>query len=156
MTSPEEEKTDDVAEKGKNDKKSKSPSTEEAAQAKKPDEEESVEIILEPQENDVLLGRGGKNNQHVGNAHFRQLARLRRDEYQRARKKLKVTISRELVDQVREKKGRFLKKSGTEGWQDVGDDVAREKASQLLRDTVSGREIERESNSSSTVTKPGR
>lgn len=96
---------------------------------------------MEPHENDILMGRGGKNNQHVGNERLRGLARVQSDNYRMASKKGKSYISRELVKQVRlmNPPGRFLKKNNVTGtWEDVGDDVAREKASQVLRDAVSG------------------
>jgi hypothetical protein len=96
--------------------------------------------VMEPHANDILMGRGGKNNQHVGNERFRGLARLQSERYRLASKKGKSTISRELVRQVRmmNPPGRFLKKNVDSGvLEDVGDDVAREKASQVLRDAVS-------------------
>lgn len=95
---------------------------------------------MEPHANDILMGRGGKNNQHVGNEKFRGLARLQSERYRLASKKGKSTISRELVRQVRmmNPPGRFLRKNIDSGeLEDVGDDVAREKASQVLRDAVS-------------------
>jgi hypothetical protein len=58
--------------------------------------------IAEPHANDVLMGRGGKNNQHVGNEKLRVIARKRCNEYQIASKKGKSTISRELVKVVRD------------------------------------------------------
>lgn len=99
--------------------------------------EESEEI--QPHENDILMGRGGRNNQHVGNEKFRGFARLESDNYRIASKKGKSNISRELVKKARrlDPPGRFLKKNNlTGGWEDVGDDIAREKASQVLRDAV--------------------
>ena len=60
--------------------------------------------IHEPHGNDVLMGRGGKNNQHVGNEQLRTLARGRSMDYQNASKKGKSSISRELVRIVREMK----------------------------------------------------
>ncbi|CAJ1966928.1 unnamed protein product [Cylindrotheca closterium] len=95
--------------------------------------------IPEPHDNDVLMGRGGKNNQHVGNEQLRSLARGRSMDYQNASKKGKSSISRELVRIVREMKppGRFLRKdTETNKWEDVGNDIAREKTSQVLRDAV--------------------
>jgi hypothetical protein len=87
-----------------------------------------------PTENDVLMGRGGKNNQWVGNEQLRSFARAQCENYRLSSKKGKSYISRELVRQVRELSppGRFLKKDKETGeWEDVGDDVAREKASQV-------------------------
>uniref|UniRef100_A0A7S1USB0 DUF6824 domain-containing protein n=1 Tax=Grammatophora oceanica TaxID=210454 RepID=A0A7S1USB0_9STRA len=91
-----------------------------------------------PHENDVLMGRGGKNNQHVGNEKLRALARGQSENYRMSSKKGKSYISRELVKDVRNMSppGRFLKKQANGEWIDVGDEVAREKASQVLRDAV--------------------
>lgn len=102
-------------------------------------EDKSIAMV-EPHGNDILMGRGGKNNQHIGNEKLRGLARLQSEHYRMASKKGKSNISRELVRQVRlmVPPGRFLKKNTITGdWEDVGDDVAREKASQVLRDAVS-------------------
>jgi len=81
----------------------------------------------------------GKNNQHSGNNQLRAFAKQECKNYRISSKKGKSYISRELVQKVREldPPGRFLKKNGKTGlWEDVGDEVAREKASQALRDAV--------------------
>lgn len=59
-------------------------------------------IPLEPHENDVLMGRGGRNNQHSGNDILRQFAREQGENYRAASKKGKSAISRLLVRQMRE------------------------------------------------------
>lgn len=92
-----------------------------------------------PHENDILLGRGGKNNRHSGNERLRNLARTYVDAYTRSTKKGKSNISWDLVQAVRSMKppGRFLKRDSVSGtWQDVGDDAAREKTSQAMRDAI--------------------
>lgn len=96
--------------------------------------------IISPHGNDVLMGRGGKNNQHKGNENLSDMARLMRDDYKASAKKGKSDMSRDLVQQVRDltPPGRFLKRNPiTNDWEDVGDDIAREKISQVLRDAVS-------------------
>lgn len=93
-----------------------------------------------PHNNDVLLGRGGKNNQHMGNEQLRNLARCHAKNYRTASKKEKSVISSEIVFDIRNLNppGRFLKRVySTNRWEDVGDDVAREKARQAMRDAVS-------------------
>lgn len=57
--------------------------------------------IAEPHENDVLMGRGGKNNQHSGNERLRGLARVHCQQYRSSSKKEKSNLSRELVKQMR-------------------------------------------------------
>ena len=58
--------------------------------------------IDKPNENDVLLGRGGKNNQWIGNEKLRNIARRRCREYQQATKKEKSQISRDIVESVQQ------------------------------------------------------
>jgi hypothetical protein len=58
--------------------------------------------VVEPHENDVLMGRGGKNNRHSGNERLRQMARLYAEDYLVATKKGKSHLSRQLVQQMRE------------------------------------------------------
>ena len=57
---------------------------------------------IEPHEHDVLMGRGGRNNQHSGNEILRQFARVQKDKYQMASKKGKSALSRLIVRQMRE------------------------------------------------------
>lgn len=57
---------------------------------------------ITPHVNDVLMGRGGKNNQHSGNERLRKLARRHTEKYKTASKKGKSALSRELVQEVRD------------------------------------------------------
>lgn len=83
---------------------------------------------------DVLSGRGGGTNVHPGNRQFRDLINLHRRSYLKARKNDKPAISRAIVRAIRENNGRFLKKDDKSGlWFEIGDDAAREKTSQALR-----------------------
>lgn len=104
------------------------------------DRSSDVDTAIIPHDNDVLLGRGGKNNKHRGNEQLRSVARSYVHNYRMASKKGKSFISREIVTNTRklDPPGRFLKRNDTNGkWEDVGDDIAREKASQAMRDAVS-------------------
>jgi len=84
--------------------------------------------------NDVLCGRGGGTNVHPGNRKFRDLINANRRAYLKARKNDKPAISRSIVRTIRENSGRFLKKEEKLGlWFEIGDDSAREKTSQALR-----------------------
>lgn len=86
------------------------------------------------QDNDVLSGRGGGTNVHPGNRNFRDLINLHRRAYLKARKNDKPAISRAIVRAIRESGGRFLKKQNKSSlWFEIGDDAAREKTSQALR-----------------------
>lgn len=84
--------------------------------------------------NDVLSGRGGGTNQHEGNCFFRSLINKNRERYLRAKKNDKPFISLSIVNTVRQRNGRFLKKEESSGlWFEIGDALAREKTSQALR-----------------------
>lgn len=86
---------------------------------------------------DVLCGRGGATNNHVGNRCFRQLVACNQSHYLLAKKRDKKLIARSIVDNIRKRGGRFLKrevKSGSDHWVDVGDKKASEKTSQALRE----------------------
>jgi len=88
-------------------------------------------------ENDVLFGRGGKNNQHSGNKRLRDVAQIHKAAYNSATKKQKSEISRYIVDHMKklDPPGRFIKTNPVTGkWEEVPDDAAREKAAQVLRD----------------------
>jgi hypothetical protein len=85
-------------------------------------------------DNDVLSGRGGGTNVHPGNRNFRDLINLHRRAYLKARKNDKPAISRAIVRAIRDANGKFLKKDEKSGlWFEIGDDAAREKTSQALR-----------------------
>jgi len=63
-----------------------------------------------------------------------------REEYRKLAKKGKSNMSRDLVQAIRDltPPGRFIKRNPvTNAWEDVGDDIAREKVSQALRDALS-------------------
>ena len=116
-------------------------------------QEEMSDDEMVPHGNDILMGRGGKNNQHVGNEQLRNICRGQRESYRLSSKKGKSHISREIVAYVRSMSppGRFLKKDALTGeWEDVGDDTAREKVSQVLRDAVSAIHSSPSSSSSSS------
>mmetsp|Transcript_22530 Transcript_22530/g.49104 ORF Transcript_22530/g.49104 Transcript_22530/m.49104 type:complete len:360 (+) Transcript_22530:331-1410(+) len=98
------------------------------------------ETVKEPHPNDVLCGRGGSINSHAGNERFRTLVEKRKRVYLTARfKREKRLIACSIVSEIRALKppGRFLqldKKSGL--WKDIGDEKARDKTSQALRENA--------------------
>ena len=100
------------------------------AEIPKPDE-----IIHQVQRYDVLLGRGGETNHHVGNIQYRQLVKACQPAYLAAKRRDKPRIAVAIVQVVRAHSGRFLKKHPSESsWGDVGSIRAREKTSQALRE----------------------
>ena len=91
--------------------------------------------------NDVLCGRGTKYCNQLGNKMYHTLVKHFISDYATARNKSgKTEISKVIVDAVRNATpaGRFLtqSKDGLRTWYDIGDQKAREKTSQLLRETV--------------------
>jgi hypothetical protein len=85
---------------------------------------------------DVICGRGGKANTHPGNISFREEAKKLRSWYESSSKSEKFTISSFLVDVVRERGGRFLKRDPDSPgkWLEADSNDVRKKASQALRE----------------------
>lgn len=93
--------------------------------------------IPSPHPHDVLCGRGGGTNNHVGNSHWRMLVAANKQLYVTLPKRQKMLLSRSIVNAVRSQNppGRFLQKDNkSELWYDVGDQRAQEKTSQALRE----------------------
>lgn len=95
--------------------------------------------VAEPNENDVLCGRGGRINSHVGNVQFRDIIQSKKKEYlAKTTKKLeKAHIAAAIVNDIRSMKppGRFLKEDKGSGmWFDIGDAKAIKKTGQALRE----------------------
>ena len=86
-------------------------------------------------ENDVLCGRGGLTNSHIGNKHYRQVVADYQHEYLDAKKANKITIAKQIVSIIKENGGRFLTRSADrKSWVPVSDKKAQEKTSQALRE----------------------
>ena len=98
-----------------------------------------VEYIHDIQPTDVLCGRGGATNSHSGNREFRKLVEEKKHMYLSAKKRDKPAVASAIVNLVRERGGRFLKRCDTGMhretlWVDIGDERAREKTCQALRE----------------------
>lgn len=99
-----------------------------------------VEYIHNIKKDDVLSGRGGATNAHSGNRAFRSLVRSYQGQYLKAKKRDKPAVASIIVDKIRANGGRFLRRAGDttpQGqvlWVDIGDDRAREKTCQALRE----------------------
>jgi hypothetical protein len=93
--------------------------------------------IPHPHPHDVLCGRGGGTNNHVGNSHWRMLVAANKQLYITLPKRQKMLLSRSIVNAVRSQNppGRFLQKDSKSNFLfDVGDQRAQEKTSQALRE----------------------
>eukprot|EP00977_Amphora_coffeiformis_P013032 scaffold3337_cov169-Amphora_coffeaeformis.AAC.42 len=95
-----------------------------------------VKNYYEPADVDVLLGRGGRANNHPGNKKYLELKDTIQTRYMAADKNEKTAISQELVDIVNKQwKGKFLKlDTNTNRWYEVDNVTARKKCSQSLRE----------------------
>lgn len=95
--------------------------------------------IVDPNENDVLCGRGGRINSHAGNIKFRDIIHAKKKEYlaPTTKKLEKAHIAAKIVNDIREldPPGRFLKEDRDTGlWFDIGDAKAIKKTGQALRE----------------------
>jgi hypothetical protein len=108
----------------------------------------NTDSITKPGTHDVLLGRGGGTNNHIGNVKFRKLVNEHKMRYLACSKVEKPKVARQVVALWRklDPPGRFLTraddtkrgpgsvKASDNVWFEVGDKKAREKASQCLRE----------------------
>lgn len=98
--------------------------------------------VVRCRENDVLCGRGAPVTNHVGNQFFSALISHYESKYMAARRNEKPAIARLIVENVRQRGGRFMKRvknqSTTKGvcfeWKELSGDQAYEKTCQSLRD----------------------
>ena len=89
----------------------------------------------EPTAHDVLCGRGGMTNSHVGNKRFRSVVADHQREYLVAKKRDKADIARRIVSIIQSNGGMFLRKNESTGeWEEVETKKAVEKTSQALRE----------------------
>mmetsp|Transcript_53233 Transcript_53233/g.79521 ORF Transcript_53233/g.79521 Transcript_53233/m.79521 type:complete len:845 (+) Transcript_53233:97-2631(+) len=93
--------------------------------------------IEKPHAHDVLCGRGGGTNNHIGNNHWRTLVNANKRLYISLPKRQKMLVAQSIVRAVRCQvpPGRFLQKdAGSNTWCDIGDQKAQDKTSQALRE----------------------
>lgn len=98
-----------------------------------------VSYSVEPNDDDVLLGRGGFTNTHPGNIKFREKALELRSWYEESDKEQKFAISKVLLESVTDNGNRFLERGNDGLWHEVvgnrvGKCPCRKKASQALRE----------------------
>eukprot|EP00978_Attheya_sp_CCMP212_P048108 scaffold474080_cov63-Attheya_sp.AAC.3 len=93
-------------------------------------------VEREPGIHDVLLGRGAKSYNHVGNILFRKLVKAYKAQYFNASKTTKPIVTSTVVHLWRHLSppGRFLRTRSEGNWVEVGDHDARKKTAQCLRE----------------------
>ncbi len=105
-------------------------------------------LTNDPNCNDVLCGRGGRIAKHPGNIYFRELVNAHRALYvsKDTKKSDKARIAAKIVETIRnlDPPGRFLMETKTLSaengfcsssvWIDIGDDRARKKTAQAMRE----------------------
>jgi len=93
--------------------------------------------LHQPNDNDIVCGRGSAANRHIGNSNFRALIRCNKALYVRLTKRDKMAMAREILHAIstQNPRGRFLQKdSETSLWYDIGTSRSLEKISQALRE----------------------
>jgi len=98
-----------------------------------------MDNIISPGINDCLMGRGGGTNHHPGNKRYRAMTENKKPKYLASKRLDKPIVAMEIINEWRalEPPGRFLKQNdATKLWYDVGDQKAREKTSQALREKI--------------------
>ena len=96
--------------------------------------------ICVPHPHDVLCGRGGSTNRHVGNTNFRDLVSGNKALYVTLTKRQKTMVARSIVQAIRSQNlpGCFLQKDAKKGlWFDIRRPRAFKKTSQALREKSS-------------------
>ena len=96
--------------------------------------------IRVPHPHDVLCGRGGSTNRHVGNTNFRDLVSGNKALYVTLTKRQKTMVARSMVQAIccQNLPGPFLQKDAKTGlWFDIRRPRALEKTSQALREKSS-------------------
>ena len=96
-------------------------------------DEARTEIIIFPENVDVLLGRGRPYQDFIGNRRFAELIDSQIKRFQSCESQFEKTcVILDVVKQVKNNKGRFLKRNSM-GWEVISDEVARKKAGTTFR-----------------------
>ena len=99
----------------------------------------SNEDILEPEDHDVLLGRGGGSNHHMGNKIYRALVEKLKPKYAGAKRSDKRVYAIAIADAImaQDPPGRFLERIDADGiWYEVSREQGIDKTAQALREKV--------------------
>lgn len=91
-----------------------------------------------PRKYDVLCSRGKEAWNHYGNVYFRKVVHLNAERYNKAKSRLERTILvSEVVEYIRSRGTGFVKQEpNSSNWIEVGDELAREKVGQMMRNIL--------------------
>ena len=93
-----------------------------------------VKQPLLPNPHDILLGKGKIQQQHPGNLALMDIVSQKYGEYKGASRFEKTCIAMDIVDAVKKRRGRFLKRTeSNDDWVEVDDPVARDTVSHRFR-----------------------
>jgi len=95
-------------------------------------------VVENPEDFDILLGRGKTSFNHVGNRRFRVFIEIHLQRYMDAQSRMEKTlVVNSVVEAIQDGGGRFLKQdTKTKKWHKVSAKMAREKVGHALRDGV--------------------
>ena len=102
--------------------------------AVKTQEQDHEQRVLEPNDSDVLLGRGniGVHKANPGNVRFQQLMDKYEDQYESEDRFGKTVVAGMIVNAIKEGNGRFLRQDEN-GWVVITDNVARTRVGHNFR-----------------------
>lgn len=97
--------------------------------------EENLEVVENPQEDDVLCGKNKECLEHPGSKSFREVVDRYVERYQQADSKyMKMEITKEIYTHLSEQSSRFLKYNSKTGlWQELTSSAVRDKIGHALR-----------------------
>ena len=109
-------------------------------------------FVSTPSNNDVLIGKGKFFQYHTGNVRFRYLVEEHRERYENAERHDKNPLCQEVVDLIKSRGGRFLKRTETTDsvsfptlWVEVSGREARKKTSMCFRSQKRAAKLKKES-----------
>ena len=114
-------------------------------------------VIVIPGPCDVLLGRGKLIQEHTGNLRYRHIVESHTEQYERCSKTEKTQLASEIVQIVKDRGGRFLKKID-EGWVEANAETVRDKVSHSFRNrrsVVNGSRKKGSNKATKGAVKPG-
>jgi len=93
---------------------------------------DGVKRVILPNSLDVLLGRGKPLQRHPGNIRYHHIVDSFHGQYEKAQKLEKTTLSKLIVEKIKNTGGRFMKQDEI-GWVEIDDEAARYKVSHTFR-----------------------